>query len=262
MHALKLIGTFARASLQKDLAYRTNFWISLLHSLINLVMGILSLQILFHRVTTIRGWNSGAAFSLLGVYLIVSSLRGLFIGPSLDALAGMGQEIWSGNFDFTLLKPVPTQFLVTFRHWNFYSLIDLAFGLAVLVFSIQNLGVIGSTAIFSFLVALISAVVILYSVLLAFTALTFWSPGFLFNWVFNSFFQLARYPVTIYPPWLRIILTWLIPVGVMTTIPAQALTGKVEVSVIAISSIVVGVIFCAASWFFNRAIRRYASASS
>ncbi len=262
MHALKLIGSFARVSLQKDLAYRTNFWISLFHSLINLGIGILSLQFLFHRVDTIRGWNSGEAFSLLGVYLIVSSLRGLFIGPSLDALAGMGQEIWSGNFDFTLLKPVPTQLLVTFRHWNFYSLIDLAFGLAVLVFSIQNLGVVGVTAVVAFLVALTSAVVILYSVLLAFTALTFWSPGFLFTWVFDSLFQLARYPVTIYPPWLRLILTWVIPVGVMTTIPAQALTGKVEFTVIVISSILAGVVFCASSWFFNRAIRRYASASS
>jgi len=262
MHALKLIGTYARVSLQKDLAYRTNFWISLLHSIINLGIGILSLQILFHRVDSIRGWNSGEAFSLLGVYLIVSSLRGLFIGPSLEALAGMGQEIWSGNFDFILLKPVSTQFLVTFRFWNFYSLFDLAFGIGVLIFSIQNIEAIGFSALVSFLIALFSAVLILYSVLLAFTALTFWSPGFLFTWVFDSLFQLARYPVTIYPPWLRIILTWIIPVGVMTTIPAQALTGKVEFRLIVLSCIVAFATFITSSWFFNRAIRKYASASS
>jgi len=46
-----------------------------------------------------------------------------------------------------------------------------------------------------FLVALLAAVTILYAVLLAFTALVFWSPGVLFTWVFDGVFQMARYPL-------------------------------------------------------------------
>jgi hypothetical protein len=40
---------------------------------------------------------------------------------------------------------------------------------------------------------------ILYAILLAFTGLVFWSPGSLFTWVFNGVFQMARYPVGLYP---------------------------------------------------------------
>jgi len=47
----------------------------------------------------------------------------------------------------------------------------------------------------------------------------------LFTWVFDGIFQMVRYPVGLYPGWLRLVLTWVVPVGVMTTVPAQALTG-------------------------------------
>ncbi len=262
MRPLHLIFSFARASLQKDLAYRANFWISLLHSCINLAVGIFSLQILFKQIDSLKGWTQAEALSLLGVYLVISSLRGLFIGPSLEALAGIGQEIWSGNFDFSLLKPVPVQFLVSFRFWNFYALLDLILGIAVLVYANSLGSIVPILNLLMFLLGLFCAVVILYAVLLSFTALTFWSPGFLFTWVFDSLFQLARYPVTIYPPWLRMILTWIIPVGLMTTIPAQILHGKIPWQIIGWSSLASAILLFFSSWFFNRAIKRYASASS
>ena len=41
MRYLRLAGKFARASAQDELAYRANFWISLLHSLLNLGTGLL-----------------------------------------------------------------------------------------------------------------------------------------------------------------------------------------------------------------------------
>ena len=81
-----------------------------------------------------------STLALLGVYLTVSALRGLFIGPSLDALAGMDGEIWSGKFDFTLLRPVNTQFLVSLRKWRLFALFDLLLGLGVLVVAVAQLG--------------------------------------------------------------------------------------------------------------------------
>ncbi|NMC78889.1 MAG: hypothetical protein GYA59_05985, partial [Chloroflexi bacterium] len=110
-----------RTSAQQELAYRANFWISLLHALLNLGVGVLGMQVLFNQVKSVRGWDYPSALALLGVYLVISALRGLFIGPGLEALAGMGQEILSGQFDFALLRPVNTQFLVTFRYWHLFA---------------------------------------------------------------------------------------------------------------------------------------------
>jgi ABC-2 type transport system permease protein len=74
--------------------------------------------VIFGQVQHVNGWDFSATLALLGVYLTVLALRGLFIGPGLEALAGMDGEIWSGKFDFTVLRPLNIQFLVSLRKWR------------------------------------------------------------------------------------------------------------------------------------------------
>ncbi len=263
MHYLRLIRCFAQASAQGELAYRANFWISLLHSILNLGTGVLGVVVLFGQVDTIQGWDLPGTLALLGAYLTVSALRGLFIGPSLEALAGMDGEVWTGRLDFTLLRPVDVQFQASFRYWRPLALVDLALGLGVLVASILHLGQSLTLArLVTFTLSLSAGVTILYAILLAFAGLVFWSPGFLFTWVFDGLFQMARYPVGLYPGWLRLALTWVIPVGVITTVPAQALTGTLPPGMLVGSLALAFAFLVGASAIFRSGLRRYASASS
>lgn len=263
MRSLRLVGQFARASFQNELAYRANFWISLLHSLLNLGTGVLGLMVIFAQVDSIRGWDLPSTLALLGVFLTLSALRALFIGPSLEALAGMDGEIWTGQFDFTLLRPVNAQFLASVRHWRPFALVDLALGLGVVVVAVGQLGQSFAPArLATFLLTLAVGVTLLYAILLAFSALTLWNPGFLFTWVFDGLFQMARYPAGLYPGWLRLVLTWVVPVGVMTTVPAQALAGTLPSWVLVGSVVLAAAFFAGASVLFRFGLRRYASASS
>jgi ABC-2 type transport system permease protein len=260
---LRLVARFARASTQNELAYRANFWLSLFQSLLGLVTGVLALVVVFEQVESIRGWDLPATLALLGVYLTLDALRGLFIGPSLEALVGMDGEIWTGTFDFTLLRPVNAQFLASVRHWRPFALVDLALGLAVVVIGALQLGrELAPLHVATFLLTLLVAVGILYATLLAFSALALWSPGFLFTWVFDGLFRMARYPVGLYPGWLRLVLTWIVPVGIMTTVPAQALSGSLPTGTLLGSVALAAVLLAAASALFRMGLRRYASASS
>jgi ABC-2 type transport system permease protein len=105
-------------------------------------------------------------------------------------------------------------------------------------------------------------VTILYAILLAFSALVLWSPGFLFTWVFNGLLQMARYPVALYPGWLRLALTWIVPAGMMTTVPAQALAGELALPMLMGSVDLAAALLAGASSLFRVGLRRYASASS
>lgn len=263
MYYFRLIGRFAKASTQNELAYRADFWISLLHSLLNLGTGVLGIVVLFSQVETIQGWDMASTLAILGVYLTVGALRRLFIGPSLEALAGMDGEVWSGKLDFTLLRPIDTQFQASFRYWQPLALVDLALGLGVLSLAMAHLGQgLTFVRLVQFTVALSAGVTTLYAILLAFAGLVFWSPGFLFTWIFDSFFQMARYPVGLYPGWLRLILTWIVPVGMMTTLPAQALTGTITPALLGVGAGVAVLFLVGASVLFRTGLRRYASASS
>lgn len=262
MRYIRLIGCFMRAAAQQEMIYHTNFFISLLYSLLNFVTGILSLVVLFGQVKNVRGWNFSATLALLGVYLTLSALRGLFIEPSFDALAGIGGELWTGKFDFTLLRPLNAQFLASFRHWRLFGLVDLALGLTVLVVAITQLNhALTPGEILSFLLTLIAAIAIIYAILLFFASLLFWSPGFLFTWIFDGIFQMARYPVGLYAGWLQLVLTWIIPVGVMTTLPAQAITGALSPATLIGGIILALLLVTGASALFHIGLRRYTSAS-
>ncbi len=263
MHHLKLIGSFLKVSTQAEMAYRANFFIRLLNSLLNLGTGVLSLIVIFNQVEMLQGWDLPSALGLLGIYLLLNALRSLFISPSLESVAGMDGEIWKGTFDFTLLRPVNKQFLVSFRHWRVFALFDLVLALGILGYAIRLMATtITLGALLSFGTTLLAGVTLLYAALLAFSALVFWNSGFLFTWVINDLFQLARYPVGLYPGWLQLILTWIIPVGLMTTIPAQALSGQLSPLMLILTLIFSLGALLGASWLFRVGLEKYASASS
>jgi ABC-2 type transport system permease protein len=252
-----------QASFQNEMAHRSNFWISLLHSILNLVTGVLGVAVLFGQVETINGWDFPSTLAILGVYLTVVALRGLFIGPSLDALAGMDGEVWTGKLDFTLLRPVDVQFQASFRHWRPFRLLDLGFGVGVLSVALIQFGQpLTFSLVTQFVITLFLSVTILYAILLIFAGLVFWSPGFLFTWIFDGIFQMARYPVGLYPGWVQLILTWVIPVGVITTVPAQALMGSMPASAFGTALLVGAVLLTGGTAIFRTGLRRYGSASS
>lgn len=249
--------------MQAEMAHRSNFWISLLHAALNLLTGVLGVVVLFGQVETINGWDFDATLAILGVYLTVGALRGLFIGPSLEALAGMDGEVWTGKLDFTLLRPVDVQFQASFRQWRPFRLLDLALGLGVTLVAVTRLGSsLSLLQVLSFLLTLGLGILILYAILLVFAGLVFWSPGFLFTWIFDSIFQMARYPVGIYPQWVQMLLTWIIPVGMITTVPAQALTGALPIGALGLAMLVAVVLLFSATLIFRTGLRRYGSASS
>lgn len=263
MYYLRLIPRFIQVSFQEEAAYRSNFFIGIFSSILNLATGVLGIFVLFSRIETIHGWNMASTLALLGVYLIVSALRSLFIGPGFEALAGMEGDIWSGKFDFTLLRPLNTQVLVSLHKWRLYSIFDLVLGIGVLVAAILNMQVsLTAWQVIIFLLALTSGILILYAILLTFSALVFWSPGVLFTWIFDGLFQMARYPMGMYPGWLRMILTWVVPVGMITTVPAEALTGSLNVWMVVASLSFALIMLVIGSLLFRKGLHRYASASS
>ena len=263
MRFFLLISEFIKVSFEEESAYRVNFVISLLTSLLTVVSAALGIAVVFGQKENVQGWTYASTMVVLGVYLIVNALRSLFINPGLESLAGMDGEIWSGRFDFSLMRPVDTQFLVTFRKWRLFSLVDLLFGVLVTGFAIFRMQValsIGQMLLFCLM--LCSGATILYAILLIFSSLVFWSPGVMFTWVFDGLFQLARYPLSMYPGWLRFILTWIVPVGIITTFPAQALTGELSLKVLVIGlGLAVGLVILA-SRLFRGALKHYTSASS
>ena len=261
--AASTAAAIASADAQEALAYRVNFAAAAFEALLRLATGVAGLAVLFSHVERVRGWDFPATVALLGTYLTIDGLRELVISPSFAALAGEGEDVRSGQFDYTLLRPISPLFLSSVKRWRIFSLLDVGVGMGVVLLAALRLGhalTLGHVAAFG--VAVLAAMAVLYALTLAGAALVFWAPDVYFTWMFDGLFQLGRYPVHLYPGWLRIVLTWVVPVGVMTTVPAQALTGSASVSTLAAALAVAAVLAVGAAALFRAGLRRYTSASS
>jgi ABC-2 type transport system permease protein len=93
--------------------------------------------------------------------------------------------------------------------------------------------------------------------------MTFWFTKFDNNvTILHALLDAGRYPATVYPAWLRVIITFIIPVAVATTIPLQALRGELSPSQIALFIIISIVSFLIASKVWKLGLKRYSGASS
>jgi ABC-2 type transport system permease protein len=81
-------------------------------------------------------------------------------------------------------------------------------------------------------------------------------------YLFQSIFDVARWPSTVFRGVLSLIFTFLIPLALMTTYPALALLGKLTAAT-AVGAVAGALLFAgAARAIWLASIRRYTSASS
>ena len=258
-----LLSCLAGHSVRAMAAYRTQFWIELLGVSVRFATGVLSLTVIFGNVGTINGWSEASAGVVLGVFFIVTGLHGIVLGPSISALSGYDGAIVSGTLDFHLLRPRSTQVLVSVARWAPLIGVEVIIGSVLVARALASLGSeLSAWQILVFICAVFMSVSILYSLTLSLASLMFWKADFLFTWLLRPVVQLARFPAALYPRWLKLLLTWVVPVGVLTTVPAQILLHGISLPMLsAAGALAVGGLV-GTNLLFRAGLRRYASASS
>lgn len=263
MRYIRLVIMFFKATLQNEMAYRFNFIINILNSVLGLAAGIGGIYILYANKETLNGWSFLETLALLGVYMTVQASKALVFGPSFNKLAGMGGEIETGTFDNTLLRPIPVQFHISVRSWSIWAVFDFIIGIGITITAATQLGIKYSILdVAAFVISLAISLAIIYSVMLFLSSVAFWYRGTFLLWILDDILQTGRYPVGIYPGFIKLILTWVIPVGFIVTVPAEILTGKSSYVMPACGVALAAVLFVAASVFFRRSLNKYTSASS
>jgi ABC-2 type transport system permease protein len=166
--------------------------------------------------------------------------------------------------DYTLLQPVNSMFLVTFSRITVWRFWDLILSFAMIFIGIRISGsTINPSQIATFFLLTISGAIIIYSLWIVLIALTFWFTKFDNNvTILQALLDAGRYPVTVYPVWLRVIVTFVIPIAVATTVPIQGLRGELTISRV-LMFLGIGIAsFLVASQVWKRGLKQYSGASS
>ena len=261
MNYLKIIGTYFRLGALNELEYRANFWVQMVESSLNLVVALGGLAVVFDHTDSLAGWSSNQLVALVGIYMLVAGLIRLIISPSLERFMA---DVREGTLDFTIIKPVDAQLLVSIQRIEIWKMVDVILGVGVIVIALGRMGQeIGLVDTAVFIVALFTGIVIVYSfwLMLATLAFCFVRTENLLG-IFDAMYKAARWPVTIYPGWLRFTLTFLVPIAFAVTVPAEGLTGKLAVNTLLLAIGLAIAIFIAARLFWRFGIRFYSGASA
>jgi ABC-2 type transport system permease protein len=261
MYTLKLLTTLVKVNIQQELAYRLDTVINMLVSLMWLGWELLSLSIIFSNTATLGGWGPGELIALLGVWRLVNTLMAALIWPNTELF---NRGIRDGSLDYTLLQPVNSLLLISFRRIVIWRVWDLVLAAILIVTGIRMSGsIIVPINMLSFAALVISGGLVIYSLWIVLIACTFWFVKFDNNvTILQALMDTGRYPATVYPAWLRLIVTFIMPIAVATTVPLQALRGDLSGWQVLLFLGVGAVSMLVARLVWRAGIQRYSGASS
>ena len=225
------------------------------------------------------GWHENEFFVFLGSVWIVNSLLQTFFMANADEFSEL---IRTGNLDFVLLKPIDTQFLISFPRVKWGQIPNGLLGVFLIIYSLNQMAAdtdktlslsVGNVLLFLFFIGCGAA--IMYSVMISLASTSIWlgrNQNLYDFWFYITNFY--RYPMEIYQRsgigmalWGTF--TFVIPILVVSNVPARVLaqplgpnwtTWDWGLAGFTVLATMASLIF--SRWVFRRALGSYRSASS
>lgn len=261
LRPLRLFGLFFRIGALNELQYRANLAVQLFQSGLALATGLAVLGLVFGQTDNLGGWSRPELLAVMGVHILMGGIINSAIQPNMERLM---TDVREGTLDFILTKPEDAQVLVSVREFRIWQAVDVVVGGAVLAVALTQVqSGIGPGAALIFVATLLLGALMIYCFWLLVTTAAFWIVRMdELHELLEGLYQSGRWPVTIYPSWLRISLTFLVPIAFAVTVPAEALTGRLTVETLAVAGGFALAVFLVTRWFWRFGLRHYSGASA
>ena len=258
---IKVYLIFLHTSLASELEYKANIIIDLITAIFSLIGSIFLLSIFFQNSLDIGGWNFQQALIIQGIYTILNGITNTWFNPNLSEIV---KHIREGSLDFVLLKPIDSQFFISFRKFNPTGIIEILLGIFLLIYCINiNQIRLNITFLTFSLITIACSICILYSLWFFISTTTIW---FVKTWnateVLRSFLYIGRFPLSSFSFTLQIFFSIFIPIAFITTIPSEVFLGLAQLWKIFLEVFICGIFLFSSRKFWLFALKHYTSASS
>ncbi|MEX2613591.1 MAG: ABC-2 family transporter protein, partial [Gaiellaceae bacterium] len=230
-------------------------------SAITLGVGLAVLALVYSHTDELNGWSHAELLCLLGIQILMVGAIKIYVQPNMERVI---DEVREGTFDYALTKPEDSQVLASVREVRIWQVVNVFSGLIVLGFGLSQITTdLGALDAVAFAISLLLGAVMIYCFWLVIATGAFWVVNM---WhvaeLFDGLVQTGRWPVGIYPGWLRFGITFLVPVAFAVTVPAEAVTSRLEWETLLLAVVFAAFLFAATRWFWRFGLRRYSGASA
>lgn len=251
---------YFKLAIQRQIEYPLFLVSWFLFNFLQWFTGYYFLRVLATQFHDIAGWTFPELIFLYSLSLISHGLVVIFFIQTW----GIGRMIIRGEFDQILLKPMDSFFLFMVRNVNFIGIADLIPGVIVFVYACHLLHfqftVLSTTKV---VCVILAGVLIRTSMFLLANSTAFWSTNRnrLTVFVLEMIQRTTMYPLTMFPYFMQVALTFVLPLAFISFYPAIELLGKGQGMVsYSLLGLALGVGFILMGYgLFNLGMRKYES---
>lgn len=257
---LRIYAAFFKASFVADLEFRANFITRIATDIFWYIAQIGTFETLYRHTGKIGGWDINQTRVFLGVLFVVDALYMITLHDNLDRLS---DRVRRGDMDLLLVKPINSQFMLSFQRAATALFGNLLIGIAWLSWSLYHLPDFQPVQILWLLVLIPTGLAALYAMRFMFAATTvIFTKSDNLQYVWYQIYKLGMRPDTIYFPWLKFLITTLFPVAFIASVPAQSLMFPTNWKLFVWAPLWTIVLVWLSSRFWRFCLRFYTSASS
>ena len=254
MKYIKIYLTCLRTSFSCAMAYRTDFILGNLITLLSNTMIPLITVVVYANGSSFPEWDMWEVLLIQSVFSMSGAVSSMVSGSILWVTM---DNVQAGSFETVLLKPLSPLFYITASNFSTGSIGLFIGSLVLTIVSASHTGIAGAGGILLFLLLFISGIAVMGGLDLIMAAISFkWVGNSRIPEIFGSIEEFGKYPLAIFPKSIQIISTLVIPVAVVGFFPASALLGRLEpVALISVIPCILFLLF--GIWLYNRMIKIY-----
>jgi ABC-2 type transport system permease protein len=205
--------------------YRVNFLIGASSTIFLQAASLLTIWVVMRQIPSLQGWSFNEILLIYGLITLAKSINHMFA----DNLWTIGRSyIRTGGFDRFLVRPIAPLFHLLADRFCHDGIGNFLVGAVLVASSTASLGIRWTPSTLLFLVVtVLSGGMIFISLNLITCVSAFWIMDSVpvTRVVFDNHL-FAQYPLTIYPKFIGIWLTLVVPFGFASFYPASYLLGR------------------------------------
>ena len=249
-------------SVTRETMFKGNFLLWILVEFLWFGLQLTFIAVLYLHTNEIGTWTKWQVVMLIGAsHFIQQTFQAFF----LINCTNLSELVRTGKFDFLLLLPVNTRFVVSLRQVDLGAFVNAGSGVAVMIYAARQLHLApGFLHVLGFVVLCVAGILIHYSLMFLLAAISFWTvraQGIV--WGYYNLFNIARMPDEAFHGVFRALFSFVVPMLLVSNVPVRLLADKLSSPVPLLLLMLMSVACFAVSELGWRAsIRRYTSASS
>jgi len=258
---LRMYFALVRFSVSRALEFRFDFFFRFFMDLVYYGVTIGFFKVLYLHTPSLGGWREDQVLLFLAIALIIDSLYMTMFARNIWQIPAM---INKGELDYHIVRPTFSMFFPLFKSFELASLINVVVGMVFFTYAINNYQGDLSLAsmVLCVLLGLIGLVIFVCLGMFAVIPIFWTHSNFGFHMLFEALSNISERPEVIFRGLSHVILVTVLPFLVVTSFPARAIFGEIDLLNIAhaVAVLILMLLLLAVIW--NRGIRAYSSASS